>query len=70
MGRAGIRRFWAASGDNVPRVRVIEIAPVMLLLVLCAALTIKAAPAMRYLQDAAQALHTPRGYIDSVLPSR
>ena len=27
-----------------------------------------AGPAMRYLNEAAQALHAPQGYIDSVLP--
>jgi multicomponent K+:H+ antiporter subunit D len=70
MGRVGIRRFWASSGESVPRVRVIELAPIVLLLALCAALTIEAASAMRYLDDAARALHAPRGYIDRVLPSR
>jgi multicomponent K+:H+ antiporter subunit D len=41
-----------------------------LLLALCVALTLRAEPAMRYLQQAAQALHAPRGYIDAVLPRR
>jgi multicomponent K+:H+ antiporter subunit D len=69
MGRAGVRRFWAAPDGGVPRVRVIEMAPVVLLLGLCAALTIQAGPVMRYLNDTAQALHTPRNYIDHVLSS-
>jgi multicomponent K+:H+ antiporter subunit D len=41
----------------------------VLLLTLCAAMTIKPGPAMRYVDDAAQALHAPRGYIDRVLSS-
>jgi multicomponent K+:H+ antiporter subunit D len=67
MGRAGVRRFWVARGETVPRVRMIEMAPIVLLLGLCAALTVKPAIVMRYADDAAQVLHAPRGYIDRVL---
>ena len=67
MGRAGVRIFWATQ-RSVPRVRVIEMAPVAALLGLCLALTLAAGPAMRYLQDTAQALHAPRAYIEGVLP--
>jgi multicomponent K+:H+ antiporter subunit D len=66
MGRAGVRIFWATQ-RSVPRVRVIEMAPVALLLGLCFALAAGAGPAMRYMQDTAQALHAPRAYIDGVL---
>jgi multicomponent K+:H+ antiporter subunit D len=66
MGRAGIRRFWAAQ-EAVPRVRAIEAAPIVLLLALCAALTIEAGPVMRYMEDAARALHAPQRYVDRVL---
>jgi multicomponent K+:H+ antiporter subunit D len=65
--RAGIRIFWASPERSVPRVAVIEMAPVVLLLALCAALTVEAGPAMRYLHDTAQSLHAPRGYIEGVL---
>jgi multicomponent K+:H+ antiporter subunit D len=68
MGRAGVRLFWASEEHSVPRVRVVEMAPVAMLLALCFALTIAAGPAMRYLGAAAQALHAPQIYIDSVLP--
>jgi multicomponent K+:H+ antiporter subunit D len=67
MGRAGVRRFWASQDAKAPRVRAIEIAPVVLLLTLCAAMAIKPGAAMRYVADAAKALHAPRGYIDHVL---
>jgi multicomponent K+:H+ antiporter subunit D len=67
MGRAGVRAFWA-SPTIPPRVRVLELAPVALLLALCLALTVAAGPAMEYLQDTAQALHAPRAYIEKVLP--
>ncbi len=67
IGRAGVRIFWGGEGRIVPRVRVIEMTPVALLLALCLALTVGAGPAIRYLQEAAQALHAPHGYIDTVL---
>jgi multicomponent K+:H+ antiporter subunit D len=69
MGRVGIRRFWAAD-EAVPRVRAVEAAPILLLLALCVALTIEAGPAMRYMDEAARALHAPQSYIDRVLPAR
>lgn len=68
FGRAGVRAFWATPEHAVPRVRVIELAPVVFLLSLCFALVIGAGPAMRYMQDTAQALHAPRHYIQSVFP--
>jgi multicomponent K+:H+ antiporter subunit D len=67
MGRAGVRIFWATQ-RSVPRVRVIEMAPVAALLGLCFAFTVAAGPALRYLQDTAQALHAPRAYVGGVLP--
>ena len=67
MGRAGVRIFWATEERTQPRIRVIEIAPVAALLVLCLALTVAAGPTMRYLHDAAQALYVPQAYVDSVL---
>jgi multicomponent K+:H+ antiporter subunit D len=70
MGRAGVRIFWAAEERSTPRVRVIEIVPVAGLLALCLMLTVAAGPVMRYLHDAALALHAPQTYIDSVLPRR
>jgi multicomponent K+:H+ antiporter subunit D len=69
MGRAGVRIFWAAEERSTPRVRVVEMAPVGLLLALCFALTLAAGPALRYLGAAAQALHAPQTYIHSVLPA-
>ena len=50
-----------------PRIALLEIAPVALLLMLCAALTAGAGPAMEYMQAAAQALHTPVDYLNGVL---
>lgn len=70
MTRAGIRAFWASPNRIIPRVRLIEIAPVTALLLLCAIQTIQAGPMMRFMQATAQSLHSPHDYIRSVLGSR
>ncbi|TCZ59668.1 monovalent cation/H+ antiporter subunit D [Roseicella aquatilis] len=67
MVRAGIDAFWASPSGTVPRVGVIEMAPVALLIALCIGLTIAAGPAMTYMQAAAEALHAPGGYLRGVL---
>jgi multicomponent K+:H+ antiporter subunit D len=69
-GRAGVQIFWGSEKRSLPRVRVIELGPVVVLLALSAALTVQAGPAMRYLDDTAKGLHAPRGYIDDVLGRR
>ena len=68
MSRAGIRAFWADEDRSTPRVRVIEFAPIAVLLVLCAAQTVEAEPIMRFMQATAQSLHDGRNYIAEVLP--
>jgi multicomponent K+:H+ antiporter subunit D len=66
MARSGVRIFWA-SESSPPRVRLIEMAPVGVLLALCLALTAAAGPVMEYMQHTAQTLHAPRAYIERVL---
>ena len=68
MVRAGIRTFWAPlEGVAVPRVRVIEIAPVAFLLLLCVTMSIQGGALMRYMDDTARSLHAPGAYIENVL---
>jgi multicomponent K+:H+ antiporter subunit D len=67
MTRAGIRSFWAAPDRAVPRVRIIEMAPVAALLILCAAQTVDAGPVMSFMDAAARSLHAPQDYIRDVL---
>jgi multicomponent K+:H+ antiporter subunit D len=67
MTRAGIRAFWASPDRVVPRVRIIEMAPVAILLILCIIQTIQAGPVLRYMRSAAQSLHTPQIYVDEIL---
>lgn len=65
--RAGVRVFWAAPDREAPRVRLIEMAPVAVLLILCAVQTIEAGPIMRFLDATAQSLHAPEHYVRAVL---
>ena len=67
MTRAGIRVFWASPDRAVPRVRLIEMAPVAVLLLLCAIQTVYAGPVMRFMTATAQSLHSPHDYIRGVL---
>ena len=66
MTRAGIRTFWSSIEGTVPRVLVIEIVPVMFLLALTLALTLRAGPAMEYMDTTIRTLSNPANYIDTV----
>jgi multicomponent K+:H+ antiporter subunit D len=67
MTRTGINSFWARVDDSVPRVRVIEMAPVLCLLLLCLGLTVGGGPAMRYMEATTKTLQTPQDYVTGVL---
>ncbi|WP_235951699.1 monovalent cation/H+ antiporter subunit D [Falsiroseomonas algicola] len=67
MVRVGIDAFWASPPATVPRVSLLELAPVGLLIGLSVALTVAAAPVMDYMQAAAASLHAPGAYLDGVL---
>lgn len=70
MTRAGIRTFWASMEGTVPRVLVMEMAPVMLLIALTLALTIQAGPAMSYMEETVRNLQRPGAYVDAVINAR
>jgi multicomponent K+:H+ antiporter subunit D len=70
MTRSGIDAFWVSAGGPLPRVRMLEIGPVLVLLTLCVALSVKPAPVLRYMQAAAQSLHAPQHYVRDVLSDR
>jgi multicomponent K+:H+ antiporter subunit D len=63
----GVRLFWSSDEIVTPQLRLIEAAPVAVLLLLTAALTAGAAPAMDYLSLAGSSLSSPQIYIDAVL---
>ncbi|MCB5202471.1 monovalent cation/H+ antiporter subunit D [Neorhizobium sp. T786] len=66
LTRAGIRTFWSSIEGTVPRVLVIEIVPVMLILALTAALTVKAGPALAFMEATIRGVTGPQAYIGAV----
>jgi multicomponent K+:H+ antiporter subunit D len=70
MAREGVRSFWVSGSATLPRVRVAEIAPIVLLIGLCVALTVQAAPVMRYMEATAATLEDASGYIGDVQSAR
>ena len=67
MVRVGIDIFWVSPASEVPCIRLVEIVPVLALLTICVVLTVRAGPAMRYMEDTARSLHFTQGYVTGVL---
>ncbi len=67
LGRTGIRLFWIPEETLIPRLRLVEAAPVGALLLACVALTIWAGPVIQYMDDTASYLDRPASYINAVL---
>lgn len=67
MTRTGIRHFWAPAYSPAPYVKVAEGVPIFALILVCAWLTVRAEPVLRYTSAAAESLHAPTAYIDAVL---
>jgi multicomponent K+:H+ antiporter subunit D len=70
LSRSGIRYLWAPQDRPVPRLRVAECLPVVVLLAACLVLTVRADAVMRYAQAAADALHHPAQYIEAVMSAK
>ena len=69
LSRMGSRLFWGSQERTSPRLRLIEVGPVMALLTLSALLALVADPAVRYLQATGESLSTPQEYIRAVMPA-
>ncbi len=67
LSRVGMRLFWSIAARTTPRLRLLEAAPIGLLIVLAFGLTVFAAPVNRYLDSAASSLHQPDAYVRAVL---
>jgi multicomponent K+:H+ antiporter subunit D len=70
LSRAGIRHFWKASDRPPPRLNSVEALPVLALLVGCIWLTTGAESVLRYTRAAAEALHAPTTYVDTVMTTK
>jgi multicomponent K+:H+ antiporter subunit D len=67
LTRAGIRTFWSSIEVTVPRVLVVEVVPILLLLAMLAALTVKAGPALAFMEAAVSSASRPAAYLDRVM---
>ncbi|MBX4335984.1 monovalent cation/H+ antiporter subunit D [Bartonella raoultii] len=67
LTRTGIRTFWVSLEGRVPRVQVIEFAPIAVLLALCFLITIIAGSVSHYMSETAKTLYNPQNYIGSIL---
>lgn len=65
--RLGMRLFWARAARRVPRLRVLEAAPVALLVLVTFAMAAFAPTMMQFLEAAASSLHDPNAYVQAVL---
>ncbi len=68
--RVGIRHFWGGAHQASPKLRVIETLPIGALLAASVMLVVWGEPALRYVNDTADALHTPERYIRAVMSAR
>lgn len=68
--RVGIRHFWGGAHQSSPKLRVIETLPIGALLAASVMLVVWGEPALRYVNDTADALHTPERYIRAVMSAR
>jgi multicomponent K+:H+ antiporter subunit D len=70
LSRVGMRLFWSVAARSTPRLRVLEAAPVALLVLLCLVLGVAAGPVAGYLDATARSLHQPDTYVRTVLAAR
>jgi len=68
--RAFITHFWALQERAAPRLRIVEVLPVLLLLAACTMLALRGEAALRYTGYAAADLHVPALYTRAVLQTR
>lgn len=70
LSRVGIRHFWSTVGRLPPRLKVVEAASVIGLILSCVLLTLGAEPVMRTTRATAEGLYSPKAYIEAVLSMR
>ena len=70
LSRVGIRSFWAPQERPLPHLRVIEVAPIAGLLLVCIVIGLWPDPTLRYLSATAAMLHQPSQYVSAVATAR
>jgi multicomponent K+:H+ antiporter subunit D len=67
LARVGIRVFWAPVEPFMPKVTVMETAPILLLLAMLIGVAVAAGPIINLMEATAAELHQPGHYLNSVL---
>ena len=65
--RAGVELIWTPSEKSPPSLRVVEAAPIALLLSVCLGLMVFAGPTMRYMEEAVRAISQKNLYIEATM---
>jgi multicomponent K+:H+ antiporter subunit D len=67
LSRVGMRLFWSVAARTTPRLRLLEAAPIAIMILLTVTLAVLARPVNGYLGSAARSLHEPDAYVRAVL---
>jgi multicomponent K+:H+ antiporter subunit D len=67
LSRVGMRLFWSVAARTTPRLRLLEAAPIAVMILVTVALAVLARPVNGYLGSAARSLHQPDAYVRAVL---
>lgn len=70
FSRAGVRYFWSPVNRPIPRLRVIEGLPIVILLAACLLLTTRAEVSLRYTRATSAALYAPIHYISALMSAK
>lgn len=70
LSRAGIQQFWSPADSPPRRLKLVEAAPVVGLIFASTWLAVSAEPVLAYTRAAAEALHEPQAYIETVLSAK
>lgn len=70
LSRTGMRFFWTPQGRQAPVLKLLEFAPIMILVAVCVSMTIHAEALTQYARATAALLYQPQAYIAAVLSTQ
>ncbi|MFZ5529056.1 MAG: monovalent cation/H+ antiporter subunit D [Pseudomonadota bacterium] len=70
LSRVGIRFFWTPVERSAPVLRTVEALPIVILISICVAFTVRAEAAMSYARATVASLYQPAAYIRAVLSEK
>lgn len=70
LSRVGIRFFWTPLERAAPVLRTVEALPIVILITICLAFTVRAEALMNYARATVTSLYEPAGYIRAVISAK